>query len=131
MVLIDFLGDMFICICNGQCVKKDFVFLLVLNLCLCVFEVLQCEGYICGYSEDVIGVYLQLCIEFKYFEGELVIKYVVCVLKLGCCVYLGSKEFFVICNGFGIIIVLMFCGVFLDVEVCVQNVGGEVFVEVF
>lgn len=84
-MMIDFLGDMFICICNGVFCCKFFVMMLVFKLCVCVLDVLQVEGYICGYFEVMFdNGKIELLIEFKYYEGVFVICEIVCVFKLGC-----------------------------------------------
>ena len=131
MALTDPLGDLLTRIRNGQRAKKDSVLTPASKLRARVLEVLQREGYIRGYSEDVTGAHQQLRIELKYFEGEPAIKHVARVSKPGRRVYSGSKELPVIRNGLGITIVSTPKGVLSDAEARAQNVGGEVLAEVF
>lgn len=131
MALTDPLGDMLTRIRNGQRAKKDSVLSPASKLRANVLEVLQREGYIRGYSEDLTGAHKALRIELKYFEGEPAIKHVARVSKPGRRVYSGSKELPVIRNGLGITIVSTPRGVLSDNEARSQNVGGEVLAEVF
>ena len=131
MALTDPLGDMLTRIRNGQRAKKDAVLSPASKLRASVLEVLQREGYIRGYSEDISGLHPQLRIELKYFEGEPAIKHVARVSKPGRRVYSGSKELPVVRNGLGITIVSTPRGVLSDAEARNQNVGGEVLAEVF
>lgn len=128
----DFIGDMLICICNVQMCGKLIVLIFVLKLCVWVLDVLVDEGYICGYEKVVDDCgYLILEISLKYFEGILVICELKWVLKFGCCVYMGVKDILLVCQGLGVLIVFIFKGVMLDVNVCVVNIGGEVLCIVF
>ncbi|MFC4255279.1 30S ribosomal protein S8 [Altererythrobacter xixiisoli] len=131
MALTDPLGDMLTRIRNGQRAKKDSVLSPASKLRANVLEVLQREGYIRGYSEDLTGAHKALRIELKYFEGEPAIKHVARVSKPGRRVYSGSKELPIIRNGLGITIVSTPRGVLSDNEARSQNVGGEVLAEVF
>jgi small subunit ribosomal protein S8 len=95
---------------------------------------LQREGYIRGYSEEVLGTRGQhkgIRIELKYFEGEPAIRHVARVSKPGRRVYSGSTELPVIRNGLGITIVSTPKGVLSDAEAREANVGGEILAEVF
>ena len=131
MALTDPLGDMLTRIRNGQRAKKDSVLSPASRLRANVLEVLQREGYIRGYSEDLTGKHKALRIELKYFEGEPAIKHLARVSKPGRRVYSGSKELPNVRNGLGITIVSTPRGVLSDTEARAQNVGGEVLAEVF
>ena len=131
MAMTDPLGDMLTRIRNGQQAKTDSVLSPASKLRANVLEVLQREGYIRGYSEDLTGKHKALRIELKYFEGEPAIKHVARVSKPGRRVYSGSKELPIIRNGLGITIVSTPRGVLSDAEARAQNVGGEVLAEVF
>jgi small subunit ribosomal protein S8 len=96
-----------------------------------VLEVLQREGFVRGYTEDLSGRHKALRIELKYFEGEPAIKHVARVSKPGRRVYSGSKELPNIRNGLCITIVSTPRGVLSDAAARAQNVGGEVLAEVF
>ena len=129
--MTDPLGDMLTRIRNGQRAKKDSVLSPASKLRANVLEVLQREGYIRGYTEDLTGKHKALRIELKYFEGEPAIKHLARVSKPGRRVYSGSKELPNVRNGLGITIVSTPKGVLSDNEARTQNVGGEVLAEVF
>jgi small subunit ribosomal protein S8 len=134
MAMTDPLGDMLTRIRNGQRAKKDSVVSPASGLRTRVLDVLQREGYIRGYSEEVLGARGQhkgLRIELKYFEGAPAIQHVARVSKPGRRVYSGSQELPVIRNGLGITIVSTPKGVLSDAEARAQNVGGEILAEVF
>lgn len=131
MALTDPLGDMLTRIRNGQRAKKDSVVSPASKLRAHVLEVLQREGYIRGFSEDLTGQHPQLRIELKYFEGQPAIRHLARVSKPGRRVYSGSKELPVVRNGLGITIVSTPRGVLSDNEARAANVGGEVLAEVF
>lgn len=105
MAMTDPLGDMLTRIRNGQQAKKDSVMSPASNLRARVLDVLQREGYIRGYSEELLGRHKGLRIELKYFEGQPAIKHVARVSKPGRRVYSGSKELPIVRNGLGITIV--------------------------
>jgi small subunit ribosomal protein S8 len=129
--MTDPLGDMLTRIRNGQQAKMDSVLSPASRLRANVLEVLQREGFIRGYTEDLSGRHKALRIELKYFEGEPAIKHVARVSKPGRRVYSGSKELPNVRNGLGITIVSTPRGVLSDAEARAQNVGGEVLAEVF
>jgi small subunit ribosomal protein S8 len=134
MAMTDPLGDMLTRIRNGQRAKKDSVVSPASGLRTRVLDVLQREGYIRGYSEEVLGTRGQhkgIRIELKYFEGAPAIQHVARVSKPGRRVYSGSTELPVIRNGLGITIVSTPKGVLSDAEARAQNVGGEILAEVF
>jgi small subunit ribosomal protein S8 len=134
MSLTDPLGDMLTRIRNGQRAKKDSVISPASSLRVRVLDVLQREGYIRGYSDEVLGKNGQhkgIRIELKYFEGEPAIQHVARVSKPGRRVYSGSKELPVIRNGLGITIVSTPKGVLSDAEARDANVGGEILAEVY
>ena len=134
MAMTDPLGDMLTRIRNGQRAKKDSVVSPASSLRTRVLDVLQREGYIRGYSEEVLGTRGQhkgIRIELKYFEGAPAIQHVARVSKPGRRVYSGSTELPVIRNGLGITIVSTPKGVLSDAEARAQNVGGEILAEVF
>jgi small subunit ribosomal protein S8 len=134
MALTDPLGDMLTRIRNGQRAKKDSVVSPASVLRTRVLDVLQREGYIRGYSDEVFGSKGQhkgIRIELKYFEGEPAILHMVRVSKPGRRVYSGSKDLPVVRNGLGITIVSTPRGVLSDAEAREHNVGGEILAEVY
>jgi small subunit ribosomal protein S8 len=134
MALTDPLGDMLTRIRNGQRAKKDSVVSPASTLRVNVLDVLQREGYIRGYSDEVFGQKGQhkgIRIELKYFEGEPAIIHLARVSKPGRRIYSGSKELPIVRNGLGITIVSTPRGVLSDAEAREQNVGGEILAEVY
>jgi len=131
MAINDPVGDLLTRIRNGQRARKDSVLSPASKLRVRVLEVLQREGYIRGYSEEVLNEHPGIRIELKYFEGQPAIQHVARVSKPGRRVYSGSKELPRVRNGLGITIVSTPKGVLSDAEAREQNVGGEVLAEVF
>ena len=131
MPMTDPLGDMLTRIRNGQQARKDSVLTPASKLRAHVLDVLQREGYIRGYSEELLAGQKGLRIELKYFEGQPAIQHLARISKPGRRVYSGSKELPRIRNGLGVVIVSTPRGVLSDAEAREQNVGGEVLAEVF
>ncbi len=129
--MTDPLGDLLTRIRNGQQARKDSILTPASKLRTRVFDVLQREGYIRGYSEEELAGQKGLRIELKYFEGQPAIQHLARVSKPGRRVYSGAQELPRIRNGLGTIIVSTPRGVLSDVEAREQNVGGEVLAEVF
>ena len=131
MAFTDPLGDMLTRIRNGQQAKKDSVMTPASKLRVRVLDVLKREGYIRGYSDEVLAGHEGIRIELKYFEGQPAIRHVARVSKPGRRVYSGSTELPRVRNGLGIVIVSTPKGVLSDADAREQNVGGEVLAEVF
>jgi len=131
MPMTDPLGDMLTRIRNGQQARKDSVLTPASKLRAHVLDVLQREGYIRGYSEEVLAGQKGLRIELKYFEGQPAIQHLARVSKPGRRVYSGAKDLPRIRNGLGVVIVSTPRGVLSDAEAREHNVGGEVLAEVF
>ncbi|MBA3667879.1 MAG: 30S ribosomal protein S8 [Sphingomonas sp.] len=131
MPMTDPLGDMLTRIRNGQQARKDSILTPASKLRANVLDVLQREGYIRGYAEEVLAGQKGLRIELKYFEGQPAIQHLARVSKPGRRVYSASRELPRIRNGLGITIVSTPRGVLSDAEARDQNVGGEVLAEVF
>ena len=131
MAINDPLGDLITRIRNGQRARKDSVLSPASKLRTRVLDVLQREGYIRGYSDEVLNEHPGIRIELKYFEGQPAIQHVSRVSRPGRRVYSGATELPRIRNGLGITIVSTPKGVLSDAEAREQNVGGEVLAEVF
>jgi small subunit ribosomal protein S8 len=131
MAMNDPLSDLLTRIRNGQQARKDSVLTPASKLRAHVLDVLQREGYIRGYSEEVLAGQKGLRIELKYFEGQPAIQHLARVSKPGRRVYSGAKELPRIRNGLGVVIVSTPRGVLTDAEAREHNVGGEVLAEVF
>ena len=131
MSMTDPIGDLLTRIRNGQRARKDSVLTPASKLRVRVLDVLQREGYIRGYTQEVVGPAQGLRIELKYFEGQPAIQHVARVSRPGRRVYSGAQELPIVRNGLGITIVSTPRGVLSDAEAREQNVGGEVLAEVF
>ena len=131
MAMNDPLSDLLTRIRNGQQARKDSVLTPASKLRAHVLDVLQREGYIRGYSEEVLAGQKGLRIELKYFEGQPAIQHLARVSKPGRRVYSGAKDLPRIRNGLGGVIVSTPRGVLSDAEAREHNVGGEVLAEVF
>ncbi len=131
MAMNDPLSDLLTRIRNGQQARKDSVLTPASKLRAHVLDVLQREGYIRGYSEEVLAGQKGLRIELKYFEGQPAIQHLARVSKPGRRVYSGAKDLPRIRNGLGVVIVSTPRGVLSDAEAREHNVGGEVLAEVF
>ena len=131
MAMTDPLGDMLTRIRNGQQARKDSVLSPASKLRARVLDVLQREGYIRGYSEEVLAGHKGLRIELKYFEGQPAIHHLARISKPGRRVYTGARELPHVRNGLGTVIVSTPRGVLSDAEAREQNVGGEDLAEVF
>ena len=92
MPMTDPLGDMLTRIRNGQQARKDSILTPASKLRAHVLDVLQREGYIRGYSEEVLAGQKGLRIELKYFEGQPAIQHLVRVSKPGRRVYSAARE---------------------------------------
>ena len=131
MAMNDPLSDLLTRIRNGQQARKDSVLTPASKLRTHVLDVLQREGYIRGYSEEVLAGQKGLRIELKYFEGQPAIQHLARVSKPGRRVYSGAKDLPRIRNGLGVVIVSTPRGVLSAAEAREHNVGGEVLAEVF
>ena len=131
MAITDPLGDLLTRIRNGQRARKDSVLSPASKMRTRVLDVLQREGYIRGYSDEVLNEHPGIRIELKYFEGQPAIQHVARVSKPGRRVYSGAQDLPRVRNGLGITIVSTPKGVLSDAEARTQNVGGEVLAEVF
>jgi small subunit ribosomal protein S8 len=131
MAMNDPLSDLLTRIRNGQQARKDSVLTPASKLRAHVLDVLQREGYIRGYSEEVLAGQKGLRIELKYFEGQPAIQHLARVSKPGRRVYSGATELPRIRNGLGVVIVSTPRGVLSEAEAREHNVGGEVLAEVF
>ena len=131
MAMTDPLGDMLTRIRNGQRAKKDSVVSPASKLRARVLDVLQREGYIRGYSEELMGPHQGLRIELKYFEGQPAIQHVARVSKPGRRVYASVKNLPRVNNGLGVAVVSTPKGIMADHDAREANVGGEVLFTVF
>jgi small subunit ribosomal protein S8 len=132
MSLSDPLGDLLTRIRNAQGARHTSCVSPGSKLRANVLEVLKREGYIRGYSAELLrpGV-SQLRVELKYTEGEPVIKEIHRVSKPGRRVYSKIAELPRVYAGLGVSILSTPRGVLSDAEARAANVGGEVLCRVF
>ena len=81
--MTDPLGDMLTRIRNGQQARKDSILTPASRLRANVLDVLQREGYIRGYTEEVLAGQKGLRIDLKYFEGQPAIHHLARISKPG------------------------------------------------
>ena len=125
MAMTDPLGDLLTRIRNGQQARKDSVVSPASKLRARVLDVLQREGYIRGYREELVGGHSGLRIELKYFEGQPAIKHVARISKPGRRVYSGSKELPRVRNGLGMAILSTSKGIMSDRQARQAQTGGD------
>lgn len=130
--MIDLVVDLLICLCNVNLVYYDFVILLLSKLKMNIVQIFQQEGYIVGWEIIDVCVGKNLMLMLKYgLNCEWFIVGIKCVFKFGFCVYVKFIEFFMVFGGFGVVILFIFFGFFIDCQVEQKGVGGEVFVYVW
>lgn len=125
------LADMITQIRNGQQARLASVRVQASKLLGNVLEVLKKEGFIRDYRKVEQGARAEFEIELKYYEGERVIKEIVCISKPGRRVYCEISKLPKYYNGLGIAILSTSKGVMSDFEARQANVGGEVLCSVF
>jgi small subunit ribosomal protein S8 len=123
------LADMLSLIRNGQNARLAIVRCSASRLLGNVLEVLKKEGYIADYKR--VEESSEFEIELKYYEGERVIKEIVCISKPGRRVYCEISKLPKFFNGLGIAILSTSKGVMSDFDARQANVGGEVLCSVF
>src|SRR5579862_2426658 len=103
MSMSDPLGDMLTRIRNGQRARQATVAAPASKLRANVLEVLRREGYIRGFSRDMVRPGIsELKIELKYVDGEPVIREISRVSKPGRRVYSKLVDLPRVYNGLGI-----------------------------
>ena len=126
------LADMLSLIRNGQQARLATVRCHASAFLGDVLEVLKNEGFINGYKQVEAGENkFDFEIELKYYEGESVIKKLVCISKPGRRVYYKISKLPKFFNGLGIAILSTSKGVMSDFDARVAGVGGEVLCSVF
>lgn len=122
----DPVADMLTRIRNGQAANKKSVALPSSSLKLSIAKVLQDEGYISGYSTEMIGSFPVLTIELKYYRGAPVIEEIKRVSRPGLRIYKSKDELPKVLGGLGIAIVSTSNGVMTDRAARAQGHGGEI-----
>ncbi|NBO17647.1 MAG: 30S ribosomal protein S8 [Proteobacteria bacterium] len=125
------LADMLSLIRNGQQARLAQVRCQASKLLGNVLEVLKKEGFIRDYRKVEHGAKAEYEIDLKYYEGDHVIKEIVCISKPGRRVYCEISKLPKYYNGLGIAILSTSKGVMSDFDARQANVGGEVLCSVF
>ena len=132
MSMSDPLGDMLTRIRNGQSARLSAVSSPASKHRISVLEVLKREGYIRGFSQDLVRPGIsELKIELKYVDGEPVIREIARVSKPGRRIYSKLADLPRVYYGLGISILSTPRGVMSDNEARAAKVGGEVLCRVF
>lgn len=132
MSMSDPLGDMLTRIRNGQRAHLSSVRSPSSKLRTNVLDVLQREGFIRGYSTEVVRAGItELKVELKYAEGEPVIREITRISTPGRRVYSGINDLPRYRNGLGLMILSTPSGVMSDADARDANVGGEVLCRCF
>ncbi len=125
------LADMVAQIRNGQRARLHQVSVQSSKLLGNVLEVLKNEGFIQDFKKVEKDNKAQFDIQLKYYEGEQVIREIVCISKPGRRVYSEISRLPKYYNGLGIAILSTSKGVMSDFDARQANVGGEVLCSVF
>lgn len=98
------------------------------NLCKTVLNILECEGYIRGFSCIITKhnkIVLKVFLKYK-LTGQSVISNFSIVSKSSCRVYSSVKSLWDVKTGFGVFIVSTKNGVMTINDACYKNLGGEI-----
>jgi len=125
------LADMLAQIRNGQQARLAEVKVQASKFLGNVLEVLKKEGFINDYAKVEEDNQAEYKIDLKYYEGERVIKEIVCISKPGRRVYCNIAKLPKYYNGLGIAILSTSKGVMSDFDARQAGVGGEVLCSVF
>jgi len=126
MSMQDPIADMLTRIRNAQAVGEQQIKLPSSSLKKSILNVLQEEGYIEGFDEQVLGAKKDLNVFLKYFQGKPVIEKISKISKAGLRIYKKSDALPVVRAGMGIAIVSTSKGVMTERAARAQNLGGEV-----
>ena len=126
MSMTDPIADMLTRIRNAQACRKITVTMPASKVKASIAKVLQDEGYIDGFSVQVMGPKSEISISLKYYAGQPVIERIERVSRPGLRVYKGVGDIPKVMNGLGVAIVSTSQGVMTDRKARASGVGGEV-----
>ena len=130
----DPIADMLTRIRNAMIVQKSEIVLPFSKIKFEILRVLQENGYIKNFSQEIENQKKNLKVQLKYKkDGSSVIKSLKRISKLGRRVY-SSKKIFKIYNKNtkrGILIISTSQGILTDKEAKKKNIGGEVMCEIY
>jgi small subunit ribosomal protein S8 len=132
MSMSDTIADMFTRVRNAHQANKPTVAVPASALLKRVLDVLQREGYVRGYKQEIVRTGVnQLIVELKYIDGQPAIQRIKRVSTPGRRVYSQVGDLPKVHNGLGTLIVSTSKGVLSDMEARTAGVGGEIIGEVF
>lgn len=126
MSLQDPISDMLIRIKNAQAISKEVVRMSKSKLKIAIAKVLQEEGYIHGFTEEVTDGNQWMTIELKYFQDRPVIRRLNRVSRPSLRVYKSKDHLPEVDNGLGVAIVSTSQGVMTAQTAKKLGQGGEV-----
>lgn len=132
MSMSDPLADMFTRIRNGALAKFEAVQMPSSKTKVGIAKVMKDEGYITNFSVEKSGNSEILSIQLKYgANGESAISKIKRISKPGLRKYSSAADLPIILNGLGISIVSTSKGITTDKIAREQNIGGEIFCEIW
>jgi small subunit ribosomal protein S8 len=127
MSMTDPIADLLTRIRNGQKAGKVQVRMPSSGVKKSILKVLQDEGYIDGFSAEVLGGGKEdLVVQLRYHDGEPVIDQLKRISKPGCRVYRSKDDLPTVFGGLGVAIVSTSDGLMSDREARAKGRGGEV-----
>ncbi len=126
MSMSDPIADMLTRIRNGQQARKVSVSMPAAKLKSSVAQVLQDEGYVSGFSTEVVDGKPTLTVTLKYFDGKPVIDKIKRISRPGLRQYSGANSIPEVLGGLGIAVVSTSHGVMTGKQASAQGFGGEI-----
>lgn len=132
MALTDLVSDVITRIRNSQMARHSSVKVPYSANIVALLQVLKNEGYLADYSvSEVRGNIKEITVELKYYKTAPVITHIKRVSKPGRRVYKKCSEIKKFFGGLGISIISTPKGVMSDDDARAQNLGGEVWCNVY
>lgn len=126
MSMSDPIADMLTRIRNGQQARKVSVSMPAAKLKSSVAQVLQDQGYVSGFSTEVVDGKPTLTVTLKYFDGKPVIDKIKRISRPGLRQYSGANSIPEVLGGLGIAVVSTSHGVMTGKQASAQGFGGEI-----
>jgi len=126
MSMSDPIADMLTRIRNGQQARKVSVSMPAAKLKSSVAQVLQDQGYVSGFSTEVVDGKPNLTVTLKYFDGKPVIDKIKRISRPGLRQYSGANSIPEVLGGLGIAVVSTSHGVMTGKQASAQGFGGEI-----
>ena len=131
-MMTDPIADLLVRIQNGARRRHAAVEIPPSKLKQELLRVLQAEGFIGGYEQDVVDGRLTLKVQLRYVgDGESVITGMRRVSKPGKRVYVGRRDVKQVMSGMGMAILSTSKGLMTDQESRRASLGGEVLCQVW